>query len=144
MKRFFVTVNGKSYEVEVEEVNGEFKKSNENMAAVHAENTVTEKAVGVIQTQKQDAKVEEVKTMEAPVTKSQVAEGEKIECPMPGNIIRIEVSPGDVVKRGDVLMVLEAMKMENEIMSPRDCKILSINVSKGASVNTGEVLLVIE
>ena len=144
MKRYYVTVNGKSYEVEVEEVNGEFKKSNQNIAAVRTEDIMLESPASERHTKNQNAEIEEVKTMEAPVARAQEVEGEKIECPMPGTIIRIEVSHGDSVKKGDVLMVLEAMKMENEIMSPRDCKILSVNIPKGASVNTGDLLMVIE
>ena len=62
---------------------------------------------------------------------------------MPGNILAVNVANGVAVKKGDVLMILEAMKMENEIMSPCDGTILSVNVTKGASVETGAVLCVI-
>ena len=62
---------------------------------------------------------------------------------MPGTILAVNVKPGDVVKKGDVLLILEAMKMENEIVAPRDGKILTVNVAKGSSVNVGEVFLTI-
>ena len=62
---------------------------------------------------------------------------------MPGTILSVNVTNGATVKKGDVLMVLEAMKMENEIMSPCDGTVTSVNVSKGAAVETGAVLCVI-
>ena len=76
----------------------------------------------------------------APVS---VAAGEPVKSPMPGNILRIEVSQGHQVKEGDVLMVLEAMKMENEIVATKSGTIAQIAVSKGAVVETGAVLAVI-
>jgi biotin carboxyl carrier protein len=71
------------------------------------------------------------------------AGGQSVEAPMPGTILDIKVSEGDTVANGDVLLILEAMKMENEIMSPAAGKVVSINVNKGASVNSGDVLIVI-
>ena len=76
----------------------------------------------------------------APVS---VAAGEPVKSPMPGNILRLEVSQGQQVKEGDVLMVLEAMKMENEIVATKSGTIAQIAVSKGAVVETGAVLAVI-
>ena len=70
--------------------------------------------------------------------------GERVTAPMPGTIISVNVNPGDMVKSGQVLMVLEAMKMENEILSPRDGKILSVNTTKGATVQSGTLLCVID
>ena len=72
------------------------------------------------------------------------AGGEQVTSPMPGTILAINVAAGDTVKRGQVLMVLEAMKMENEIMCPCDGKIASVNTSKGSSVESGTLLCVIQ
>jgi biotin carboxyl carrier protein len=62
---------------------------------------------------------------------------------MPGTILDIKVSAGDTVKNGDVLLILEAMKMENEITAMGDGKVVSVNVTKGASVDAGDVLVVL-
>ena len=72
------------------------------------------------------------------------AYGEQICAPMPGNILAVNVTAGQAVKKGDVLMVLEAMKMENEIMCPRDGVVASVNTSKGASVESGTLLCVLQ
>lgn len=72
------------------------------------------------------------------------AGGEQVTSPMPGTILDIKVSQGASVKKGDVLMILEAMKMENEIMCPCDGKVASINTSKGAAVESGSLLCVIQ
>jgi biotin carboxyl carrier protein len=63
-----------------------------------------------------------------------------ITAPMPGTILKVNVANGQAVKKGDVLMVLEAMKMENEILAPNDATVSSVNVSQGASVESGTVL----
>ena len=72
------------------------------------------------------------------------AGGEQVTAPMPGTILSVNVTQGAAVKKGDVLMVLEAMKMENEIMCPCDGKVASINTSKGAAVESGALLCVIQ
>ena len=72
------------------------------------------------------------------------AGGEQVTSPMPGTILDVKVSQGASVKKGDVLMVLEAMKMENEIMCPCDGKVASINAAKGAAVESGTLLCVIQ
>ena len=70
--------------------------------------------------------------------------GESINAPMPGNILSVNVAVGDTVKKGQVLMVLEAMKMENEIMAPRDGKVTAVAVAKGAAVESGALLCTIQ
>lgn len=125
MKKYNIKVNGALYEVEVEEVKGEFTSSPAPVA-------VTEAAPAKVQA---SPKVQTQKT---------VAAGEKIECPMPGTVLKVNVNVGDNVKKGQVLFILEAMKMENEIMAPRDAKIVEVGVAKGASVNTGDALAVIQ
>ena len=71
------------------------------------------------------------------------AGGEKVSSPMPGTILAVNVQNGSAVKKGDVLFILEAMKMENEIMAPCDGTVASVSVTKGASVESGTLLCVI-
>lgn len=68
----------------------------------------------------------------------------KVTAPMPGTILNIVASVGDKVKRGQVLLILEAMKMENEIVAPADGTVVSINVTSGTSVNAGDLLASID
>ena len=72
-----------------------------------------------------------------------VTGGESVKAPMPGNILRVAVKAGDSVKEGQLLCVLEAMKMENEIVAPRDGSVAQVVVSKGAVVDTGAPLVVL-
>lgn len=123
MKRYNVTVNGNIYQVEVEEVKGEFTSAPQPVASQ------APKAVNQAQ--------------KAAAPKKSNASGEKVTSPMPGTIVKINATNGATVKKGDVLFVLEAMKMENEIMSPVDGVVADVNVAKGAAVNTGDVLAVI-
>ena len=72
-----------------------------------------------------------------------VTGGESVKAPMPGNILRVAVKAGDTVKEGDLLVVLEAMKMENEIFAPKTGTVAQVLVSKGSTVNTGDTMVVL-
>ncbi|MBQ3018210.1 MAG: biotin/lipoyl-binding protein [Clostridia bacterium] len=79
----------------------------------------------------------------APVASAPVAApagAQTISAPMPGNILKVNVANGQAVKKGDVLMILEAMKMENEILAPNDGTVSSVNVTAGQTVDSGAVL----
>ena len=95
-----------------------------------------------------DVQVEEVAAGAAPVAApapaakpAAPAGAETVNSPMPGTIVSVNVSVGQNVKKGDVLVVLEAMKMENEIMAPRDAVVASVQVNKGDSVDSGTPLV---
>ena len=79
----------------------------------------------------------------APAAKVDLKAGEPVKSPMPGNIIRVEVKEGDQIKAGQLLVVLEAMKMENEILAPHDGTVAQVIVSKGSTVETDSPLIVL-
>ena len=122
MKKYNIKVNGITYEVEVEEVKEEIERVQTPLSEEHLPKTP----------QIPEGQVERVLTSE-----------EKIESPIPGVVINVNVNPGDNVKKGQVLFILESMKMENEIIAPYDGNILEVNVAKGATVNTGHILAVL-
>lgn len=126
IKKFNVKVNGNSYEVEVEEI----KDGVQPVApAVQRPAAAPAPAAPVAAAPKA-----------APVA---VSGAGTVAAPMPGTVLDIMVKEGDVVKSGQVCVILEAMKMENELPAPCDGTVKSVNVTKGASVNTADVLVVI-
>lgn len=127
--KYKVTLNNRVYEVEVEQ--GEAMLVDEYELAAPAAPALAAAAPVAAAAPAAAA---------APVA---VAAGEPVKSPMPGNILKINVTQGQKVNEGDVIMVLEAMKMENEIVATRSGTIAQIAVSKGAVVETGAVLAVI-
>lgn len=121
MKRFNITVNGKAYDVAVEEITDGSAPAPVAAAPKAAPAPAAPKAA-------------------APV----VGEGTKVTAPMPGTILDVKVNTGDTVSKGQVLMVLEAMKMENDIVSPCDGKVTSVVAKKGDTVNASDALATIQ
>ena len=116
MRKYNVNVNGTAYEVTVEEVKGGAAPAPAPVAAPAPAPAPAPAAAGA---------------------------GEPVSAPMPGTILDVRVTAGQAVKSGDVLMILEAMKRENEIMAPKDGTVSSVAVSKGASVESGALLCTI-
>ena len=125
MKQFKITVNGKSYDVAVEETGSTASAPVAQAAAPAAAPAPAPAAVPA---------------PAAPAAPA-AAGSEKINSPMPGNILDIKVSAGDTVKTGDTLVVLEAMKMENEIKAPCDGTVAGVHVNKGDTVDSGALLI---
>ena len=119
MKKFNVKINGKNYEVEVEEVGG---VSSSATVAPAVATSVSEASA-------------------QPAAPKPAAGANVVSAPMPGTILKINVKAGDAVKKGDVLCVLEAMKMENDIKAAADGTVAAVHASQGASVNTGDALV---
>ena len=121
MKNYRITVNGTAYDVAVEEL---------GQGAVAAAPVATAPVAAPAPVAAAPA---------AP--KATGAEGSvKVVAPMPGKILGVKASVGQAVKKGEVIVVLEAMKMENEVVAPEDGTVASINVSEGANVESGDVL----
>ena len=131
--KYKVTLNNRTYEVEVEA--GEAMLIDEYEAYAPAPAAAPAAAAPV-------AAAPAAAPAPVPAAAS-LAAGEVVKSPMPGNILKINVSQGQAVKEGDVLIVLEAMKMENEITAPKAGSIAQIAVSKGQVVETGSPLVVI-
>ena len=124
MKKYNVTVNGTAYEITLEVVDATDVKAAPAPAAPVAAPAPA--------------------AAPAPVAAAPVAAGgETITSPMPGTILSVNVQNGATVNKGDILMILEAMKMENEIIAPCSGTVASVNVQNGASVETGATLCVI-
>ena len=129
--KFNVTLNGRAYEVEVDTVEPMLLSEYEALVPTAAPAPVAAPAA---------AETPAAAPAVAPVA---LAAGEPVNAPMPGTILKVNVTQGQAVKAGTVLCVLEAMKMENEIMAPKDGTVAQVAVSKGSSVNTGDALVVL-
>ena len=125
MRTFNITVNGQTYVVDVEEVGGV-----QTAAPVRAAAPVAAAPVAAAPAAAPKA-----------AAAAPVAGGEPVKAPMPGNILDVKVKVGDTVKAGTVLCVLEAMKMENEIVAPLDGTVAGVHCNKGDSVNVGDLLV---
>lgn len=123
MKRYSITVNGNTYDVIVEEAD--------------ASGIVSAPVATPVSTPIAPAAPKAAAPKAAP---QGAAGANKVTAPMPGTILNVKVSAGQAVKKGDVICVLEAMKMENDIPAPCDGVIASINVQKGANVNANDVI----
>ena len=130
--KYKVSLNGRTYEVEVEVAEPMLMQDFQTYvpAAAPAARAAAPVAVPAA-------------APAAPAAPVVTGAGETVDAPMPGNILKVNVTAGQAVKAGTVLVVLEAMKMENEIMAPKDGTVTQVLVSKGSTVDTGAPLVVI-
>ena len=140
MKKFLIRVNGVQYDVEVDEIrDGAYVQ-----APVVTYAPVSAPAPVAAPVQPQAPAAAPVAPAAPVQEKKAVPSGSvgslKISAPMPGTILKVVANPGDKVKKGQVLVILEAMKMENEIVAPSEGVVASINVTAGTSVNAGDLL----
>lgn len=131
--KYIVTLNGKNYEVEVEETDAVITSITDAVPAAPAPAPAPAAAQPV-------APPVPIAVSAAPVV---TVEGIKVLSPMPGIVLSVNTSAGQQVKAGDVLLVLEAMKMENEITAPSDGTVKQMLVQKGSSVDTDSVLIIL-
>ena len=134
--KYKVTLNKRVYEVEVEKGEAMLLDEYDAVAPVPVAAPVAAAPVAA-------APIAAAAPAPAPAAPAAVAAGEVVKSPMPGNILKIQVSQGQQVKEGDVLIILEAMKMENEIVATKTGSIAQIIVTKGQVVETGAPLVVI-
>ena len=135
MRQFNIKVNGQAYEVEVEEVAGGFAPA--PVVPVAAAPAPAVAPVAAPAPEKAEAKA-----APAPAPVAAPAGGTQLKAPMPGTVIDFKATNGAAVKKGQTVLILEAMKMENEIVAPVD-GVITFVASKGASVNTDDLLAVI-
>ncbi len=136
--KYNVTLNGKIYEVDVTESDAVVTGITQVPVAVAAP-AVAPVAVAPVAAPEATAEAPAAAPAVAPVS----ADGTQVKAPMPGTILAVKKNVGEAVKAGDVIVVLEAMKMENDIVAPCDGTVKSINAPKGSTVNTDDVIAVI-
>ncbi len=144
MKEYRYTIDGNKYEVAINEVNDTTAKVTVNGAeyTVEWKKPVEEKPV--VKVQPVAAKPTVAAAAPAATPAAAPVNGHAIKTPLPGVIIDVKVNVGDAVKKGDTVVVLEAMKMENNINADRDGKVTAVQVAKGDTVADGAVLIIIE
>ncbi|MBN2275723.1 MAG: biotin/lipoyl-binding protein [Bacteroidales bacterium] len=136
MKKFKFTIRGNTYDVDL-------KKIEENIATIEVNGTLYEVEL------EPEKKTSKTPTLVRKVILSGAEKIEKKECgsttpvraPLPGNILSVKVKRGDIIKRGDVLVIMEAMKMENNVMAEKDGVVENVNVKPGETVLEGDSLL---
>ena len=136
--KYNVTLNGKIYEDDVTESDAVVTGITQVPVAVAAP-AVAPVAIAPVAAPEAPAEAPAAAPAVAPVS----ADGTQVKAPMPGTILAVKKNVGEAVKAGDVIVVLEAMKMENDIVAPCDGTVKSINAPKGSTVNTDDVIAVI-
>ncbi len=143
MKTYRYTINGKAYEVTINEANDTTANVTVNGEEYKVEWEKPKEEKPVVKVQPVAAKPAAAPAPAAAAAPSSPVDGHAIKTPLPGVIIDVKVNVGDEVKKGNTVVVLEAMKMENNINADRDGKVVAIQVTKGDTVADGAVLVVL-
>jgi glutaconyl-CoA decarboxylase len=133
MKKYKITVNGKTFDVDVEEVDA--KKSMLSPVSAPVPVVVPTPAPRAVSAQVPAA------SPAAPRPAAPAGGATAMKSPLPGKILKVMATPGSSWKKGDTLLIIEAMKMENEILAPRDCTVEEVAVESNQTVKTGDLLL---
>jgi len=141
MKKFDFSINGNKYHVHIKDID-------DNIASIEVNGTPysveIEQEVKKVKTPKLIRHEVKPKPGEGQILKKQSAGGHQIQAPLPGNIFKILAKEGDSVKKGDTLLIMEAMKMENNVMADKDGTVKEIKVKEGDAVLQSDVLIVLE
>ena len=160
MKKYKISVNGRTYDVEVEEVSSAEQRNSSfsqtaaptsvstgaPLAGSEKNQSVPSPSAGGGQSQAPSSSqaVAAPSRAEQPAGAPSALNALSVKAPMPGTVMSFKVAVGQRVKRGDVLLILEAMKMENDIVAPQDGRVSALRVAANAAVNTGDPLVDIE
>ncbi|WP_462319041.1 biotin/lipoyl-containing protein [Marinilabilia sp.] len=141
MKKFDFSINGNKYHVHIKDID-------DNIASIEVNGTPysveIEQEVKKVKTPKLIRNEVKPKPGEGQIVKKPSAGGHQIQAPLPGNIFKILAKEGDAVKKGDTLLIMEAMKMENNVMADKDGTVKEIKVKEGDAVLQSDVLIVLE
>ncbi|HOA54039.1 MAG: biotin/lipoyl-containing protein [Acetivibrionales bacterium] len=137
--KYIVTINNIEYEVEVDHGKVGVISTREVSGAATVSTAAPASSAAEVKPQPS----EQAQATPSQPASANLSGGEAIKAPMPGTILDIKVNVGEAVKRGQVILILEAMKMENEIVAPADGTVAQIQAAKGSSVNAGDVLAVL-
>jgi glutaconyl-CoA decarboxylase len=141
MKKYRITVNGKTFGVDVEEVGAQKSgHSPVSVPAAVAPAPAPVPAPRVVAAQTPSAQAPAVSPA-TPRTAAPAGGATAMKSPLPGKILKVMATPGSFWKKGDTLLIIEAMKMENEILAPRDCTVEEVAVESNQTVKTGDLLL---
>ena len=143
MRKFLVNVNGTSYEVQVEEIGGAAPVGRPAPRAAAPRMPLTRPAAPAPRAAAPAPAPKAPAAAPAAAAPAASGAGESVTAPMPGNVWKVPAAVGQAVKKGDVLVILEAMKMENEILAPCDGTVTEVKVAEGGTVSTGDVMVVI-
>src|SRR5664280_2677385 len=138
MKKYRITVNGKTFDVDVEEAGAGVQKPGHSPVSIPEAVALAPAPVPAPRAVSAQASAASPAT---PIPAAPAGGATTMKSPLPGKILKVLATPGSSWKKGDTLLIIEAMKMENEILAPRDCTVEEVAVESNQTVKTGDLLL---